>query len=201
MPFDRLVRSVDEWAGAHGRHDVIAQIGPSSYKPQYIEHSQFIDPIGFRRNIEQADAIVAHAGMGSIISAVELGKPILVMPRRGDLGETRNDHQIATAERFSSLRLVEVAADEHELRHKLDEIDHMIVGERACKHAKEQWTACPFAHDDLESCGVAHKQACSHLLKALNAFFSGRSPFEIMLPIEVLAESPVEQQEPVEMSI
>ena len=185
MAFDRLVRSVDEWAGDRGRRDVFAQIGPSRYQPRYIQHSRFVDPIEFHRNVEQADAIVAHAGMGSIISAVELGKPILVMPRRGDLGETRNDHQVATAERFKSLRLVEVATDERELLCKLDDLDRL-----RCRGGNEpaapRWSACPFSHEDLGDCGTAVNSACPHLLAALQSFLVGRSPFESILPIEQL---------------
>jgi hypothetical protein len=38
--------------------------------------------------------------MGTIISALGQGKPILVMPRRARLGEQRNDHQFATVQRL-----------------------------------------------------------------------------------------------------
>ena len=41
--------------------------------------------------------VIAHDEMGSIITALEMGKPIVVMPRRAELGEHRNDHQVAAA--------------------------------------------------------------------------------------------------------
>ena len=50
--------------------------------------------------------------MGTIITALELGKPILVVPRLGKLGETRNDHQVATAKRLAEDELVLAAYDE-----------------------------------------------------------------------------------------
>ena len=70
--------------------------------------------------MQRAKVIVAHAGMGSIISALELGKPIVVMPRHGALRETRNDHQVATAKRFGAQGRVVVAQDEHDFAAKLD---------------------------------------------------------------------------------
>jgi UDP-N-acetylglucosamine transferase subunit ALG13 len=97
LPFDRLVRAVDAWAGERMRSDVFAQIGPSQYRPQHIEFRAFVEPPEFRRLVECADAVVAHAGMGSIITALELAKPLIVMPRRAELGEHRNDHQLSTA--------------------------------------------------------------------------------------------------------
>ena len=53
--------------------------------------------------------------MGSIITALELGKRIIVMPRRADLGEHRSDHQVATAKRFAEQGRIEVAFNEREL--------------------------------------------------------------------------------------
>lgn len=115
MPFDRLVRAVDEWAAAAGRRDVFAQIGETDFRPSHIAHAAKIDPPEFRRRMEQADTVIAHAGMGTILTALELGTPILVVPRLGRLMETRNDHQVATAQRFKALGKVEVAMDESEL--------------------------------------------------------------------------------------
>src|SRR4051794_31546743 len=80
MPFDRLVQCVDRWAQSHDRHDVFAQIGSGSQRPGYIRWAEFLNPSEFRQHVAQANVVVAHAGMGSIITALELGKPILVMP-------------------------------------------------------------------------------------------------------------------------
>ena len=138
MPFDRLIRTVDQWAGARGRDDVFAQVGATSYVPRNLRSVGALDPLEFSRKVEEASVIVAHAGMGSIITALELGKPIIVMPRRGDLKETRNDHQIATARRFMAHGGVAVAFDEEELLTKLDEIDRLAGGRRVSAHASPQ---------------------------------------------------------------
>lgn len=122
MPFDRLVRGVDEWAASAGRSDVFAQVGTTDYRPGHIEWADRVDPAEFRKRMGEADAIVAHAGMGTILTAMELGTPILVMPRLGRLMETRNDHQVATAERFKALGRLEVAMDETELPAALDRL-------------------------------------------------------------------------------
>lgn len=119
-PFDRLIRAVDEWARLRARSDVFAQIGSSTFRPRHIEFTKFLEPAEFNRMIREASVIVAHAGMGSIISALEIGKPIVVMPRRGVLRETRNDHQVATAERFGAQGRVIVAHDHRDFPEKLD---------------------------------------------------------------------------------
>lgn len=119
-PFDRLIRAVDEWARLRGQSDVFAQIASSTFRPQHIKFTHSIEPSEFSRVMREARVIVAHAGMGSIISALELGKPIVVMPRRADFHETRNDHQVATAEHFGAQGRVIVATDEQDLPQKLD---------------------------------------------------------------------------------
>ncbi|MCK1495209.1 glucuronosyltransferase [Bradyrhizobium sp. 180] len=128
--FDRLVRTVDQWAGLRGRADVFAQTGPSSYHAEHIHAEPFIDPTEFRRRVEAASLVVGHAGMGSIITALELGKKILVMPRRADLGEHRNDHQVATAKRFAEQGRIMVALNERELVDSLDRLGIVGAAER-----------------------------------------------------------------------
>ena len=123
MPFDRLVKTVDQWASDRGRSDVFAQIGPTDYRPSKIQWTNILGPEEFKRRFEAAKVIVAHAGTGSIITALQLGKPILVMPRRASLRETRNDHQVATAEQFRRFGSVVVAWDEKELVSRLGEIE------------------------------------------------------------------------------
>lgn len=120
MPFDRLVRTIDEWAGGDCGHKVFAQIGETSLRPSFIEFVRWLDPADYRTMVEKCSAIVSHAGMGSIITALEFGKPILVMPRRADLGETRNDHQVATAHKFLGMGKIDAAFEEHELTQKLN---------------------------------------------------------------------------------
>lgn len=177
MPFDRLIRAVDAWAGSRGRDDLFAQIGESEYRPMHLEFSCFMDPDEFEQRLETASAIVAHAGMGSIITALERAKPILVMPRRSDLGETRNDHQVATARQFAALELVEVAMDEHTLPIKLDQIVRLRAGASGGR-SPAQCVTCPFAgHPEAcsaagtEACAGRHAYAaCPHLLSAVRAF-------------------------------
>jgi UDP-N-acetylglucosamine transferase subunit ALG13 len=120
--FDRLIRTVDEWAGAHGRADVFAQTGPSDYHSEHIRTERFIDATEFRKRVEAATLVISHAGMGSIITALELGKRIIVMPRRASLGEHRNDHQLATAKRFAEQGRIVVSFSERELVDKLDQL-------------------------------------------------------------------------------
>ena len=56
-----------------------------------------LDQADFARTVAGARLVVAHAGMGSVITADEFGKPIVILPRLQDRGEHTTDHQVATA--------------------------------------------------------------------------------------------------------
>lgn len=130
QPFDRMMKVVDAWAAERARNDVFAQIGEGGWEPRSIPFSQFLTPPDFKQRFNQARVIIAHAGMGTIISALSQGKPILVMPKLASLGEHRNEHQLATARRMMNLGNVTVAFNEAELREKLDQLDVLIPHEK-----------------------------------------------------------------------
>jgi UDP-N-acetylglucosamine transferase subunit ALG13 len=119
-PFDRLIHAVDEWTALRGRSDVFAQIGKAKYIPKHIRFTEFVDPREFKRLVEEAQLVVAHGGIGSIISALEAAKPIVVMPRRAQFREQRNDHQVATARQFEGKGQIIVAYEEQSLAERLD---------------------------------------------------------------------------------
>ncbi|MCE4225056.1 glucuronosyltransferase [Methylobacterium sp. C25] len=137
-PFDRLVRAVDDWAGQTGRRDLFAQVGPSDYSPKQFKAKQFLHPDEFRASVETSEFTIAHAGMGSIITALEFGKRVIVMPRRCNLREHRNDHQVATAERLSQLGLVQAVFDEAELHQLLNRLEVAKAADRLSATASPQ---------------------------------------------------------------
>ncbi|MBY8978140.1 glycosyltransferase family 28 protein [Rhodobacteraceae bacterium NNCM2] len=115
LPFDRLVRAVDAWA-AQGEVPVFGQISDEAeYRPTNFEWTARLSPSDFEARFTAASAVVSHAGTGTIISALTRGKPILIMPRRASLGEHRNEHQLATVERFGQRSGIWVAGDHAEL--------------------------------------------------------------------------------------
>ncbi len=133
-PFDRLVRAMDEWC-ARSNHvqTVFGQIGdpkPGGYVPRNFECISRLSASEYAKRFAEADVIVSHAGMGSIITAMHHGKPILIMPRWAKLGEHRNDHQLATVRMLGDRPGIHVAEDETRLGPMLDRVLAEIGGAR-----------------------------------------------------------------------
>ena len=125
LPFDRLVRVVDNWARQSGERDILGQIGATTYKPDCFEATPFMAPAALQSRVSQASLIVSHAGMGSVIAALTMSKPIIIMPRKKGLGEHRNDHQVATARNLETRVGIHVAWDETQLAKLLDAREHL----------------------------------------------------------------------------
>ncbi len=125
LPFDRLIQAVDNWAGATAHTEIFAQVGDAGFVPVNIDFTRHLRPALFEEEIHRADVVVAHAGMGTLLTCLDLGKPLLILPRRSNLGEHRNDHQLATAARFREHPNVRVAEDEKEIAEHLDALVSM----------------------------------------------------------------------------
>lgn len=142
-PFDRLVRAVDAWAATH-EVPVFGQLGrltADSYRPANFPFESFISADEFQERLEASRLMVGHAGMGSIISALTFGKPLLMMARRAALGEHRNEHQLATAARFTGRPGLHVAADADAVGTMIDRLldgDATASGGQLSPHASPQ---------------------------------------------------------------
>ena len=121
LPFDRLVGAMDAWAAAHPGAEVFAQIGDGGAQPAHMPWASMLTPSDFRRRCAASDVIVSHAGMGTILSAAESGRPLVCLPRRPELKEVTSQHQVATARWLRERRGIRVIDDEAQLADALAE--------------------------------------------------------------------------------
>ncbi len=138
VPFDRLVRTVECWAESRPDLDIFAQIGDTDYEPRAMKTVAKLTPDEFRERTESSSLVIAHAGMGTILTALGCGVPIIVMPRRASLGEHRNDHQFATVEHLGRQGLLTTVRDEEDLARTLEEVDTIAPRPKISSHASEE---------------------------------------------------------------
>lgn len=115
LGFDRLIRAMDEWAERMPDETVFAQIGDGEYIPKHMDCARRLGGIDFADCANRSDLIVAHAGIGSLVTALEACKPIIVLPRLADLKEHRNNHQYEGATSFFGELGAFVALDKFDL--------------------------------------------------------------------------------------
>ncbi len=124
LPFDRLVQALDEWAAAQEHlPEIFGQVGrlkADSYRPKSFKWTERVTPMEFRDRVVNAEFIVTHAGIGTIVTALAHSTPVLLLPRRAALREIVNDHQLETIKHFVNHPGVRVAMEADELGVQLD---------------------------------------------------------------------------------
>lgn len=137
-PFNRLVKVMDALAAELGGEEVIVQASGVNFETKNIKLVGFLHPLEYSRIINEARLIISHAGMGSIVSALTKGKAIIVIPRKAELGEHRDNHQFDSARKMEALGYVPVAYDEVQLKAKIVKMlmqdegsEEAVIGEYA----------------------------------------------------------------------
>ena len=113
LPFERLVSAMDRWCAARSpRPEVLAQVGSGRLDYPNLRCVRSMDAVAYAEAIAGARLLVAHAGTGSILTALDRGVPVIIMPRDHRRGEHRDDHQMQTARQLEKMGLVTVAWDQ-----------------------------------------------------------------------------------------
>ena len=97
MDFPRLIQVMDAVALASGE-EVIVQTGLGNTLPQHCEHFDFKSRDEVLAIQAEARVIVCHAGIGSVIDALQMKKPLIVVPRLKQFAEHNSDHQLELAQ-------------------------------------------------------------------------------------------------------
>ena len=116
QPFNRLVEKMDSLV-AEGviREPVMIQTGYSTYEPKHCSFQKLLPYPEMERHIREARIIITHGGPASFISALQVGKIPIVVPRKSELNEHVNDHQVdfsrEVAQRKNNILVVEDIED------------------------------------------------------------------------------------------
>lgn len=102
--FNRLLKEIDKLIENQTiNEEVIVQAGYTKYQPKN-EKMKVIDFIS-REELDtfekDANFIITHGGVGSIITSLEKGKKVIAVPRLHEYGEHVNNHQKEIVEKFN----------------------------------------------------------------------------------------------------
>jgi UDP-N-acetylglucosamine transferase subunit ALG13 len=89
-PFPRLIDGLQ----ALERQDLFVQYGHSPVPLHAANTAQFLPFAELEDRIRTADVVITHAGVGSILTCLRLGRTPLVVPRQRRFGEHVDDHQV-----------------------------------------------------------------------------------------------------------
>jgi len=119
--FSRLIKKVDEIT-KDLNHEIIVQRGNTRYKPKNCESFTFTSRDKFLNYVKNADIVITHGGVGSIIDSLKYGKPTIVVPRRKMFNEHRNDHQMDITRELENEGKILACYDINDLKKKIREV-------------------------------------------------------------------------------
>lgn len=100
--FERLLTAVDrEIQKGTIKDKVIVQAGSTKYESKDMEIFDYISIDKFDKLLKEADLIITHGGVGSIIGSLKQDKKVIAVPRLSKFKEHVNDHQVEIVEEFS----------------------------------------------------------------------------------------------------
>ena len=113
--FTRLLRKMDELAPEISE-EIVMQIGFDSYRPDHSKYFSFVPHEEYLDLFKKSKLVISHCATGPIIYAKKFNKPIILFPRRADLGEHVDNHQIETAHSVEGIKGIQVVYHEDELK-------------------------------------------------------------------------------------
>jgi UDP-N-acetylglucosamine transferase subunit ALG13 len=116
--------------------EVFWQVGSTDVADLGIEAHRQVATATLEERIASSDVLIAHAGAGICLTALRLGKAPVLVPRRPELDEHIDDHQIQLA-RLMSERGYAVSAE-------ADAVEWKLICAAAGRRAATTQTAPPF---------------------------------------------------------
>ena len=118
QPFERLVGAL----ASLDRSSLVVQYGYAE-APEGVAHATaFMTFPEMLRRFDEADAVITHAGVGSILCATNAGHVPIVVPRLKRHGEHVDDHQVQFVRALEAAGKVLVVEDVDRLPVALDDV-------------------------------------------------------------------------------
>ena len=92
--FSRLLLAVEKQIKTGNINEkVVVQAGQTKFQSDYMEVFDFLSAPEFDSLMREADLIITHGGVGSILGAIKYGKRVIAAARLAKYDEHHNDHQ------------------------------------------------------------------------------------------------------------
>ena len=120
--FTRLLEAIDkEIENKKIKEKVIVQAGYTKYKSKNMEIFDYCDPKKLDKLMKDANIIITHGGVGSILGALKYDKPVIAAARLSHYKEHNNDHQKQIISEFVKEGYIIELDDFRKLTEKLKE--------------------------------------------------------------------------------
>ncbi len=122
-PFNRLLEQIDELVSNKIINEkVVVQSGYTKYQSDNMEIFDLVTREEMDKFIKEANYIITHGGVGSIMDGVKAGKVVIAVPRLSKYGEHVNDHQLQIIKSFGDLGYIIPCYEVSELENAINKV-------------------------------------------------------------------------------
>jgi len=133
-PFDRMIEEIDSLKEKNSIQDeVYIQSGSCTYESKHCAFDKWLPFNDMCDNIKKSDLVIAHAGAGTTLLCLDLGKTPIIITRQKKHNEHLDDHQIPFAQMMEKLNYAVVAYDVSEIKECIDSLKKNQKGKNKYK--------------------------------------------------------------------
>jgi UDP-N-acetylglucosamine transferase subunit ALG13 len=157
QPFNRLLESIDKLIEKGIiKEKVIMQIGYSTYIPKHAEWFRFKDFNSIKKIMKRAKIVITHGGTGSIFTALNLNKRVIVVPRLKKFREHTDDHQLQIVKELEKEKMLIGVYDIDQLEEALKKVKRIKMNLKQ-KLREKKIPMIPIINDFLKNLNLLKK--------------------------------------------
>ena len=124
--FHRLLEEIEKnIKNGNIKDKVIVQAGHTKYESDNMEIFDMLPQEELDKLMDDADLVITHGGIGSMMGAIKAGKKIIAVPRLKKYGEHVNDHQLEMINTFKKQGLLVGINKVEELEQALKDVQNL----------------------------------------------------------------------------
>ncbi len=121
--FNRLLEEIEKnIKNGTIKEKVIVQAGYTKFESNKMKIIDLMSKEQLEKFQDEADLIITHGGVGSIISSIEKGKKVIAVPRMHEYGEHVNNHQKEIVKDFNDKGYIIGIEKVEELKQAIEKI-------------------------------------------------------------------------------
>ena len=125
--FERLLKEIEKCINdGIIKEKVIVQAGFTKFSSEKMEILKLIPMENLNKLIDEANFIITHGGVGSIVSSIKKGKKVIAVPRQKKYNEHVNDHQLQIVNSFADVGYIKKVIEVGKLRNVINKIDEFV---------------------------------------------------------------------------
>ena len=122
--FNRLLKEIDILKRNNKiSHEIFAQIGYSTYKPNTYNFVRFLEGKASKKRLIKVDLIITHGGSAAITTSLKNNKKVIAFPRLKEFGEHVDDHQLEVVSKLKQEGLIEMVLKLKDLEDLINNIE------------------------------------------------------------------------------